>query len=166
MSPYNYCANNPVILVDPNGEENIVYLVDLQIDNKVDTKQLIAETNKRFEEMGLETRMQLAPDGKNFNPKYMDKTDAMAVLGSTGQVKKFINSTCSEKNAKLFNDWTGGIDNPERSTNPNKYATMNVIGIDANAISAGAGRLGASQSFFWCRYGNSWAWAYCRNGAF
>jgi len=148
LTPYNYCTNNPVILVDPNGEEGIIYLVDLQTDNKVDTKKLIAETNKRFEEMGLETRMQLAPDGKDFNPNYMDKTDAMAVLGSTGQVKKFINSKCSENNAKLFNDWAGGIDNPERSTNPNKDATMNVIGLDANAISTGAGRLGASQSFY------------------
>jgi hypothetical protein len=125
-----------MLFVDPNGMEGIIYLVDLQQNKKIDTEKLIAETNKQFEEMGLETRMQLAPDGKDFNPNYMDKTDAMAVLGDAGQVKDFIAGKSAD-NAKFFNDWEGGSNNPERSTNPNKGATMNIIALDAGGFASG-----------------------------
>src|SRR5690554_1203583 len=97
LTSYNYCANNPVMLVDPDGRDNVIYLVNLQGKNqKVNPERLIAETNKRFKSLGLNTRMELAPDGKDFNPAYMDNTDSYAVLGSADDVKGFIKSKDQE----------------------------------------------------------------------
>ena len=33
ISPYAYCAWNPVILIDPEGKENVIYVVNLQGKN-------------------------------------------------------------------------------------------------------------------------------------
>ncbi len=145
LTSYNYCANNPVMLVDPDGRDNVIYLVNLQGKNqKVNPERLIAETNKRFKSLGLNTRMELAPDGKDFNPAYMDNTDSYAVLGSADDVKGFIKSKDQEAYDNHFNDWSGGTNNPERSTNTMGKKT-NVIGLDANNLSGAAKIFGTSS---------------------
>lgn len=144
LTSYNYCANNPVMLVDPDGRDNVIYLVNLQGKNqKVNPEKLIAETNKRFKSLGLNTRMELAPDGRDFDPQYMDNTDSYAVLGSADDVKGFIKSKDKSAYENHFKDWNGGYDNPEKSTNTQGKKT-NVIGIDANNLGKTAQVFGTS----------------------
>ena len=140
ISPYAYCAWNPIKLVDPNGEENIIYIVNLQKDKQpsIDVNKLIKEANQRFENLGLETRVMLAPDGRNFDPQYMDKTDSYAVIGSAFEVKNFISA---KSGSETINSWKGGTSNPERSEN-NYTKKGNYIAIDASGLKSAAYNLG------------------------
>ncbi len=117
MSPYNYCAGNPVKLVDPDGRENTVYLVDLQTEKKLDVQKLIESVNQALENFGLETRMMMAPDGKDFNPKYMDGTDSYVAIGAITDVYNFIKEKSPEDFTRDFSNW--GCDfgpNPEKTS--------------------------------------------------
>ncbi len=139
ISPYAYCAWNPVKLVDPNGEENIIYIVNLQKNKaSIDVNKLINEANQRFENLGLETRVMLAPDGSNFDPQYMDKTDSYAVIGSAFDVKNFISA---KSGSKTIDSWKGGTSNPERAEN-NYTKKGNYIAIDASGLKSVANNLG------------------------
>ena len=140
ISPYAYCAWNPVKLVDPDGQENIIYVVNLQGRNgAVNVNNIIEESNNRFRELGLETRVMMAPDGVDFNPKYMDKTDSYVLIGETGSIKEFVKNN-SPNQYKNFSNWLGGTDNPEKSVN-NRTRKGDIICIDANALESAAARL-------------------------
>ncbi len=147
MSPYNYCMGNPVKLVDPDGRENTIYLVNLQEEDKIGIQRYIDKVNDKFFKLGLNTRMTLAPDGQNFDPGRMDDTDSYVVLGAADKVRSFISKRCSKEffNSQ-YGDWHGGSDNPERSTaiyprliDPIKrkfefVPKTDVIALDVNAI--------------------------------
>ncbi|MBP5454982.1 MAG: hypothetical protein J6Y37_00600, partial [Paludibacteraceae bacterium] len=130
MSPYNYCAGNPVSLVDPDGRENAIYVIDLQGEKKdIETNKVIEQANKEFENLGLNTRLVKCPvSAEEFSSKKLDNTDSYVVIGSAKQVKDFILKQNPEYEAD-FSGWTGGECNPERSSN-GKTKT-HAIGIDA-----------------------------------
>ena len=88
--------------------------------------------------------MELAPGGRDFDPQYMDNTDSYAVLGSADDVKGFIKSKDQYAYDKHFKDWTGGYDNPERSTNSRGEVTK-AIGIDANNLGKTSKAFGVSN---------------------
>ena len=143
LSPYAYCACNPINLVDPDGEENVIYIVNIQGKNSsIDINKLITEVNNRFEKLGLETRAMLAPDGKSFNPEYMDKTDSYAVIGNFFDVKDFIST---KDDSKAITGWNGGTYNPERSEN-NNTRKGNYIAVDASGLSSIANLLGFDKT--------------------
>ena len=140
ISPYAYCAWNPMKLVDPDGTENIIYIVNLQGKNgTVNVNEIIEETNNRFKALGLETRAMLAPDGVNFNPKYMDNTDSYALIGDVSSIKEFVKNN-SPNQYSTFSNWLGGTNNPEKSVN-NRSQKGDIIGIDVNALESAAARL-------------------------
>ena len=136
MSPYNYCAGNPVKLVDPDGRENTVYLVDLQTEKKIDVQKLMEKVNRVFENFGLETRLMMAPDGKNFNPKYMDDTDSYVAIGELTDAYNFIKEK-SPNEFRIYYDQIWGFRDvnhePERSS-LKKGEKTSVIGLDVIQI--------------------------------
>ena len=155
MSPYNYCMGNPVVYVDPDGRENTIYLVDLQTEKKIDTQKFIEKVNQVYENFGLKTRMMMAPDGKKFNPEYMDETDSYVAIGDIYDVYNFIKEKSPKEFAKYYTKWGEFGGNPEKSSmEPLKYneygskledgAKTSVVGIDLIQTSNMAGRYKSS----------------------
>ena len=143
ISPYAYCSWNPVKLIDPDGNEDVIYLVNLQGKNqKVDVDAVAKEANERFKKMGLNTRVIVSPEGKNFNPSYLDNTDSYAVIGSHSDVSDFLGDHMSSSDyQKYFSDWAGGTGNPERSSKSLDIKT-NAIGLDADGVVGAAKAMG------------------------
>lgn len=56
LSPYSYCAANPVNVVDPDGRD--IY----RFDNKTGTMVLYAKTKDKFDQIGIFKRVK---DKKN-----------------------------------------------------------------------------------------------------
>lgn len=151
-SPYSAFGNNPILYVDNDGRENIVYLVYLPDKNpkaqKINAQQVAAEANANYEKMGLKTRVVVVDQsvtGKmKFDAGKIDKTDAVAVIGNVSDVTKYIKENDKTNqggyNASL-SGWKGGDSNPELSENhidghlPNQRGG-DFIAIDVNGLGA------------------------------
>lgn len=126
-SPYSAFGNNPILYVDGDGRENIVYLVYIPDTRpkaqKVDAKQIAAEANANYAKMGLSTRVVVVDQsvtGKmKFDAAKIDKTDAVAVIGNVADVKSYIKTNDKTKSGydNALDSWTGGSSNPELSEN-------------------------------------------------
>lgn len=93
ITPYAAFSNNPIVFVDADGNENIVYLVvangtksKVSIEN---ANSIAAEANKAYENLGLKTRVVVVTDA-NFNSKYINASDAVAIYGSTKQQQRIL----------------------------------------------------------------------------
>jgi RHS repeat-associated protein len=95
LSPYCMAANKPILLIDPDGKENVIYLVlldgakreDGTALTKEDMQEIANRANEKFISLGLETRV-VVFEGENFNMEYMDPTDAAAFVGSDEELIK------------------------------------------------------------------------------
>ena len=98
---------------------------------------MITDVNKQFAALGLETRMMMAPDGRHFDPRFIDKTDSYVVLGSVNDVKNFV----KQRDPQAYNDdikyLEGGGSNPEYSAN-RKGCKKQAIAIDAYGLNCSA----------------------------
>ena len=119
-SPYIGLGDNPIAMVDRDGRENVIYFVYLPSQNKqislTEAKAIIAEANRVFKKLGLETRVALVNNNTKFNPNNLDVTDAVIVAGTPANVHRYLAKHTPIPQAALFSDWQGGS-NVEKTQN-------------------------------------------------
>jgi hypothetical protein len=81
VSQYTYCLNNPVIMVDPDGKDNIIYILTLPSASKTAMKNVEKELRGVLALGKINAQICMVQDYKSFNINKMDKTDAVAVVG-------------------------------------------------------------------------------------
>ncbi|MBS3915311.1 MAG: hypothetical protein KG003_12520 [Bacteroidetes bacterium] len=145
-SPYIINENNPLLFVEIDGRDNIIYLIILPSALKqnggdwtvTELNALVSLSNKTFKGLGLNTKVGVYNtliNESTFRTSRMDPTDGVVVFGSRDEVIKFMRSNVNAAFSKqLEGGWEGGADNPEESENYTKYNPNFGIAIDANAL--------------------------------
>jgi hypothetical protein len=128
-SVYNFAANSPLLIVDADGRENIIWLLVTNKAKNENTLQqngtsaeLIAQqANTNFKMLGLKTEVRVFQgEAADFEILKMNLAkDAVAVIGANAiDTKTFINDELDPEFVRTsLQNWSGGFENPERSEN-------------------------------------------------
>jgi len=88
LSGYHAQGNNPILYIDRDGEENIIYLVYVAPKNnkraRLSASQLSEvkkNTERQLENMMLRTKVVVYTGKEPFDPRYIDKTDTFILVG-------------------------------------------------------------------------------------
>jgi RHS repeat-associated protein len=136
-SPYAFASNNPVLVADPDGRDNIIYLqAQKSSEQDLSRKELrgiVRQANANFKTLGLETRVRLSKGPVSYNK--LDKIDAVAVIGRGTDVIKTVDGMSKIFGSELKETGFGdkGSSQVERSQNGG-----NIIAIDSRAVKAAA----------------------------
>jgi RHS repeat-associated protein len=136
LTPYNFVLNSPNLFVDPDGQDNVIYLQVLNSAKLTPAQknEIITRANANFATMGLKTQVRLFT-GSKIEMSKIDKTDAIAILGSRQDVIKTVERLDKQFSTELNNDkdW-GSEENPEISKNPLDGPNANIIAIESNGV--------------------------------
>ena len=154
LSPYHSFANNPMVFIDPNGKENVIYLVVLSSAftpeggnlTWKDIEAYVAETNAAYKSMGLKTRMEIFSKyvskdvDVNFDMTKMDKTDAVMAFGSSKNVCDWVSSKSKETKEDIEDDLLdkkgddGKVSESEMGGLASTSKYTNIIGMSSDKI--------------------------------
>jgi hypothetical protein len=125
-----------MLFVDPDGRDNVIYLVATDKDSRKQLKAIAAAANANFAKNGLKIEVKIFKG--NFDKKAYEslaKTDAVAVIGKRddviNKVKDFNSGFAQELKDGDFGHNSGEI-NPEYSADPSSNNT-NIIAIGSEA---------------------------------
>ncbi|MBL7785077.1 MAG: hypothetical protein JNM36_04180 [Chitinophagales bacterium] len=153
-SGYGYVAGNPVLMVDPDGMRNMVYVVFLPSSGLGTMEQdiVVREMQGMFNDaLGIQNvKVQNFAEHGSVNMAHswlLDDTDSFVLIGShsdvtryaqfTGRDKKFLTGPPTERNspdaAKIYEtlaDWDKhNYDLPELSENPGSFVGVDIASV-------------------------------------
>jgi RHS repeat-associated protein len=127
LSSYHALNNNPNLFIDPDGRDNIIYILvtnkgKRQLKREGISAESIAKraTNFLQTNLGLKTTVKVFEgNARDFEILKMDKTDAVAVFGSDIEdTRDFIRKELDPVFADgALDKWSNSALNPERSEN-------------------------------------------------
>ena len=97
MSPYAFGLNSPILVIDCDGRENIIYLVVLPSAkgevSKQDCETIRDKANVSLEAMGINAKVVIwepKVPGETFNKSLLATSDHFAALGEKKEVSEFM----------------------------------------------------------------------------
>ena len=133
-STYTYGLDNPLLFVDPNGRDNMIYLIALGSYSGLKPERIAEQANAMFHTLGLDVKVQIWEGSiTDFDPRFLDPTDNFAVLGSNPTtVTDYISSKGRKySNSAPLYDYKHTYENPRLSINP-EVSVHDVIALAAN----------------------------------
>lgn len=93
QSPYSIAFNSPLIYVDNEGNENIIYLVILpSAQAALSSAQILdiqMQMNSMLEAMSLRTSVRLFTNADAFDPQNLDAHDSFVLLGNSKEILSY-----------------------------------------------------------------------------
>ncbi len=139
---YSFSANNPILMIDKEGREGVIYLVVLPGADKTAAIKIQDAANVSLKNMGLTTRVKIFQgNSADFRLRNLDHTDAVAALGSNTAVSAFAGQLIGPDKANAIrSDFANGL---SESSDSYGISGGNLIALSVNNIKTDAGTLGA-----------------------
>jgi RHS repeat-associated protein len=146
-SVFHFAACSPILYIDPNGRENIIYIVVTPDGRKqlkkdgLTAEQIAKQATEFYSGMHLKTVVKVFEgESQDFDINAIDKTDAVVVIGGSAKDNK---SYVKDVLGSTFSNQLSDIDdatNPEKSendpvSNPNTdFECGNIITLNAKVL--------------------------------